>query len=80
MDPLLIIAILSGIALVFIFVVARIAVRWALRLAAVAALLFIVLGGAWWWFKQPVQSESKSRQTSTQSPRQSSGGANANHR
>jgi len=28
MDPLLIIAILSGIALVFIFVVARIAARW----------------------------------------------------
>lgn len=80
MDPLLIIAILSGIALVFIFLLARIALRWALRLAAVAGLLLIVLGGAWWWFKQPTQSETKPRQSSNQSPRQSSSGANANRR
>ena len=80
MDPTLTLCIIAGIALVFLFIVARIALRWALRLAAVAALLIIVLGGAWWWFKQPAQSETKPRQSSTQSPRQSSSGANANRR
>jgi len=77
MDPIFTICIISGIALVFIFLAARIALRWAIRLAAVAALLLIVLGGAWWWFKQPRQSETRPRQSSTQSsPR----GANANRR
>jgi energy-coupling factor transporter transmembrane protein EcfT len=77
MDPILTICIIAGIALVFLFIVARIALRWALRLAAVAALLFIVLGGAWWWFKQPAHSETKPRQSSTQSSPRS---ANANRR
>lgn len=80
MDPILTVCIIAGIALVFLFVVARIALRWAIRLAAVAALFLIVLGGAWWWFKQPAQSETKSRQSPTQSPRQSSSGTNANRR
>ena len=74
MDPILTICIVAGIALVFIFLAARAALRWAIRLAAVAALLLIVLGGAWWWFKQPAtQSENKARPTSGR-------GANANRR
>ena len=74
MDPLLIIAIICGIALVFHLVAARLALRWVIRLAAIGALVLIVLGGAWWWFNQSSsQSENK--------PRQSSGrGANSNRR
>jgi hypothetical protein len=74
MDPLLIIAIIGGIALVFILVAARIALRWAIRLAAVGALMLIVLGGAWWWFnKPPTGPENKPRQTNGRS-------ANSNRR
>ena len=74
MDPLLVIAIIGGIALVFLLVAARIALRWALRLAAVGALLLIVLGGAWWWFnKTPTEPEIKPRQTTGRS-------ANSNRR
>ena len=68
MDPLFIIAIICGIALVFLLFAARIALRWVIRLVAVGALLLIVLGGAWWWFRQSsTQSENKPRPTTGRS-------------
>jgi high-affinity Fe2+/Pb2+ permease len=74
MDPLFIIAIICGITLVFLLFAARIALRWAIRLVAVGALLLIVLGGAWWWFSQSsTQPENKPRPTTGRS-------ANSNRR
>ena len=74
MDPLLIISIICGIALVFLFLAARIALRWAIRLAAIGALVLIAAGGAWWWFnKSSTEAENKPRQSSSR-------GANSNRR
>jgi len=42
MDPLFIIAIICGIALVFLLFAVRIALRWTIRLVAAGALLLIV--------------------------------------
>ena len=52
--------------LVLVFV-ARLAIRWAMRLALIGFLLLIVLGGVtWWWFSQPTsQPESKPRPAPT---------------
>jgi high-affinity Fe2+/Pb2+ permease len=73
MDPL-VIAIICGIALVFFLVAVRFALRWAIRLVAVAALILIVLGGAWWWFNQSsTESETKPRPSTSR-------GANSNRR
>ncbi len=67
MDHLFLFSILGGIALVFLAVIARIALRWALRFAVVVCLLFLVaLGGAaWWWSKPGVHPEPKPRPAAT---------------
>jgi energy-coupling factor transporter transmembrane protein EcfT len=66
MDHLFLFSILGGIALVFLVVIARIALRWAVRFAVVCLLLVAVLGcAAWWWFKPGSQTEPKPRPTST---------------
>jgi energy-coupling factor transporter transmembrane protein EcfT len=66
MDPLLIIAVISGVALVLLVFAARLALRWIVRVILVGVLLLaIVGGGAWWWLNQSSpQSETKPRQTS----------------
>jgi hypothetical protein len=66
MDHLFLYSILGGIALVFLVVIARVALRWAVRLALVCLLLLVVLGGAaWWWSKSVSQTETKTRPAST---------------
>lgn len=52
MDHLLLYCLAGGIALVFIVVAARIAVRWVVRIALVGLLLSAVGGAAWWWLNQ----------------------------
>jgi energy-coupling factor transporter transmembrane protein EcfT len=66
MDHLFFFSILGGVAVVFLFVIARIALRWAVRFAVVCLLLLMVLGGAaWWWFKPVPQPEPKPRPAAT---------------
>ncbi len=74
MDPLLIISIIGGVALVFLLFGARLALRWMVRVILLGVLLLTALGGAvWWWLDQrPPQSENK--------PRQINRGANSNRR
>ena len=75
MDPLLIIAIISGIALVLLVFAARLALRWIVRVILVGVLVLTILGGgAWWWLNQSSrQSENKPRPTSNR-------GSNSNRR
>jgi energy-coupling factor transporter transmembrane protein EcfT len=66
MDPILIISIVAGIALMLLVFAARIALRWVVRLVIVGLILLLTLGGAaWWWLNQPSrQPDNKPRQTS----------------
>lgn len=75
MDPLLIISIICGIALVLFIFLAKIALRWVVRVIIVGVLLLVAIGGvAWWWLNRSgTQPDSKPRQTSTR-------GANSNRR
>lgn len=53
MDNLFLYCIAGGIALVLVFCVTRVAVRWIIRLTAVGLLLLAVIGGvAWWWLSR----------------------------
>ena len=63
MDPLFIIAIISGVALVFLIFAARLALRWVVRLVLACVLLLAVLGGAagLWLNHSSGQSENKPR-------------------
>jgi len=63
MDHLFLYSILGGITFVFLLVIARIALRWAFRVAVVVCLLLLVaLGGAaWWWSKPGARPEPKPR-------------------
>lgn len=69
MDPLLLITIISGIALVLLVFAARLALRWIVRIILVGVLLVsIVGGGAWWWLNQSSrQSENRPRPTPNRS-------------
>jgi energy-coupling factor transporter transmembrane protein EcfT len=48
MDTTFLYSVLLGIALVLLFVVARVALRWAFRLAIICLILLIMLGSAAW--------------------------------
>jgi len=61
----LIYAIAAGVALVLIFIVVRVALRWAVRLAIMGLLLVALLGGLAWWLNRPSQSETSPRSTPT---------------
>ena len=75
MDPLLIICIICGVALVLFIFLAKIALRWIVRVIIVGALLLVAIGGVtWWWLnRSAAQPDSKPRPTSTRS-------ANSNRR
>ena len=67
MDTTLLYSVLAGIALVLLFIVARVALRWAFRLAIICLVLLIMLGGAWFWFYEaPRQPQAKPGPTPTQ--------------
>jgi len=68
----LIYPILGAVVLILIFFVAKIALRWIVRLVLVVIILLIALGGAaWWWldqsFKEPATQprSTNSRRTSS---------------
>ena len=67
MDNALVYAVAGGIALVLLFFVARLAIRWAIRLTIIGLLLVMALAGvAWWWFSQPAsERENRMRNTPT---------------
>jgi len=75
MDPLLLIAIISGVALVLLVFAARLALRWIVRLILIGVLLLAILGGGtWWWLNQSSpKSENKPRPSSNR-------GSNSNRR
>jgi predicted benzoate:H+ symporter BenE len=62
--------IIAGVVLLAIFIViARLAIRWAIRLAIVGVILFAIAGGGvfWWWSSRLVSkpSQTKPRPTPT---------------
>ena len=66
MEISLVYAVVGGIALVLIFFIARLAIRWAIRLAIIGLLIIAALGGvAWWWLSRTTQSDAKPRATPT---------------
>ncbi len=66
MEISLVYAVVGGIALVLIFFIARLAIRWAIRLIIIGLLLVAALGGvAWWWLSRTTQSDAKPRTTPT---------------
>jgi energy-coupling factor transporter transmembrane protein EcfT len=66
MDPVLVICLVAGIALVLLVFAARIALRWVIRLVIAGLMLLLALGGlAWWWLNQSSrQPDNKPRPTS----------------
>ncbi len=66
MESSLVYAVVGGIALVLIFFIARLALRWAIRLVIIGLLIVAALGGvAWWWLNRTTQSDAKPRTTPT---------------
>jgi len=66
METSLVYAVVGGIALVLIFFIARLAIRWAIRLVIIGLLIVAALGGvAWWWLSRTTQSDAKARATPT---------------
>jgi len=65
MDHLFLFSILGGIALVFLVVIARFALRWAVRFVVVCLLLAVLGGAAWLWSRRATQTEPKPRSSST---------------
>ena len=66
MDSTLTYSLLAGLAIVLLFVIARIALRWIFKLAIILIALVLLIGAAWFWFNQsPHPPESKPRPTST---------------
>ena len=68
MDSTLAYSIAGGIALVFLFLLAKFAVRWVIRLAIIAVILAALAGAAWVWFNSSSSpSDKKPRSTPTRS-------------
>ena len=66
MDTTFVYAIVAGVALVLLLFVARVAIRWIIRLVLAGLLLVVVLGGvAWWWFNQSPRQTDSPRPTAT---------------
>ena len=66
METSLVYAVAGGIALVIIFFIARLAIRWAIRLVIIGLLIVAALGGVgWWWLSRTTQSDAKPRATPT---------------
>jgi uncharacterized membrane protein YqjE len=66
METSIVYAVVGVIALVLIFFVVRLAIRWAIRLVIVGVLLVAALGGvAWWWLSRTTQSDPKPHATPT---------------
>ena len=67
MDPLFVIFIICGVALVFFMFLAKIALRWVVRVIIVGVLLLVAIGGVtWWWLnRSTAQPDTKPRPTST---------------
>ena len=62
------IAIIAAVVLLFIFIlIARLAVRWAIRVAIVGLVLIALLGagGFWWWSNRLIDFQTPTRQTPT---------------
>jgi hypothetical protein len=60
--------IIAGIILLAIFfVIARLAIRWVIRIALLGAILAALLGvaGFWWWSKQLAGKPTQNRQPAT---------------
>ena len=71
MDSTLAYSIAGGIALVFLFFLAKFALRWAIRLAVIAIILAALAGAAWVWLNSSSSSpDKKPRSTPTRTDRQ----------
>ena len=67
MDNSIVYLIAGGITLILLFFIARLALRWIIRLFLIGIILVLALGGAaWWWFSNPTaQRENKPRPAAT---------------
>jgi hypothetical protein len=64
--------IIAGVILFFIFIlIARLAIRWAIRIAIVGVILVAILGagGFWWWSTRLTTKPKTNRQPSVNSRR-----------
>jgi hypothetical protein len=61
------------VLLVIFFLIARLAIRWAIRVAIVGVILIALLGagGFWWWSSRLTSSPKPARQPSAPSRRAS---------
>lgn len=62
------ISIIAGVVLLFIFIlIAKLAIRWVIRVAIVAIVLVALLGagGFWWWSNRLVDFQTPKRQPAT---------------
>ncbi len=58
--------IIAGVVLLFIFIlIAKLAIRWAIRVAIVGIILIAILGagGFWWWSNRLAEDSKPVRQT-----------------
>jgi energy-coupling factor transporter transmembrane protein EcfT len=67
------ILIIAGVViLVIFFLIAKLAIRWAIRLAIVGVILIALLGiGGFWWWSSRLAPKPKPRQQSTPTKRAS---------
>jgi hypothetical protein len=64
MDNTLIYSLVAGVTLVMLFVAARFALRWLLRLAIIGVIILALGGAAWVWLNYSA-GKSKPRSSST---------------
>ena len=59
--------VVGAITLILLFFIARLALRWIIRLFLIGLILVLALGGAaWWWLSSPApQRENKPRPAAT---------------
>jgi hypothetical protein len=66
MDTTLAYSIAAGIAIVFLFLLAKFAIKWAIRIAIIAVILAVLAGAAWVWLNtSSTPPDNKPRATPT---------------
>ena len=67
MDISIVYLVVGGITLILLFFIARLALRWIIRLFLIGLILVLALGGAaWWWLSNPAaQRENRPRPAAT---------------
>jgi len=67
MDNSIVYLVVGVITFILLFFIARLALRWIIRLFLIGLILLLALGGAtWWWLSNPAaQRENRPRPSAT---------------